>query len=167
MKKEIRLRAQDFIKQEKDLINALREKPESSMAELAMVQFSDKKIEWLCEIGGVSEDLTPEEIQILQAKIDSADQSMTNAANRYAQVDEYIAQAAKNLRTPVPNYDRIVDDKSQIAAIAEDDALKKVRALDKLRKKRDRKNFLNILVRKFKRSKSQEQSQESQGPNNG
>ena len=167
MKKEIRLKASAFIKEEKDLIVKINKNPDNTQLKENFEQFRIRKNKWLNEIGGFVEGMTSAELEELGIKVYSAENEMSRAAERHADVAEYIENTAKNLRAPMSNYEVTIDDKSQRAAITEYSALEKIKALDNFRRKRNCKSFLNVMICKFKRPKSQEQSQESQGPNNG
>ena len=71
--------------------------------------------------------------------VSAADREISRAAKYEASLEEYIAMSAKKIRETQPGYERVVDDKSQMIAIAEQSAMNKVRTLDKFNKKRNKK----------------------------
>ena len=164
MKKEIKEKLREFQRKEKDIIVAISENPSESKLKADLMKIRSEKKKWLNEVGGFSEDMSLEELSGLEAMVSAADREISRAAKYEASLEEYIAMSAKKIREPQPGYERVVDDKSQMIAIAEQSAMNKVRTLDKFNKKRNKKSFLNVVICKFKKSKQQSQEQEQQGP---
>lgn len=164
MRKEVREKIRDFQKREKNIIVAISENPGDSKLKADLMKIRSEKKKWLSEVGGFSEDMTLEELSGLEVMVSAADREISRAAKYEASLEEYIAQTAKKLRDPQPGYERVIDDKGQMIAIAEQSAMNKVKTLDKFNKKRNKKSFLNVVICKFKKSKQQSQEQEQQGP---
>lgn len=164
MKKEIREKVIEFKEREEKLLISLNENPTEQRYRAELMKLKNERKKWLNEIAGLSSDLTPEEIAQIDMLVSSAEREISRAAKYYAGLSEYISQSARRSREPQPGYERVVDDKGQMVAIAEHCAMDKVRQLDKLNRKRNKKSFLNIVICKFKKSKQQEQAQESDGP---
>ncbi len=164
MKKEIREKVIEFKEREENLLISLNENPTEQRYRAELMKLKNERKKWLNEIAGFSSDLTPEEITQIDMLVSSAEREISRAAKYYAGLSEYITQSARKFREPQPGYEKVVDDKGQMVAIAEHCAMDKVRQLDKLNRKRNKKSFLNIVICKFKKSKQQEQAQESDGP---
>ena len=164
MKKEIRNRVVDFRKKEESLIIEINKNPDNSSLKTELMKLRNERKKWLNDVGGFSANMLPEDVAKLENMVSNADRSMSKAARTSADVVEYISECAKHARDYIPGYQRRVDDMGQIAAIAEDVAISKVKELDKFNKKRNHQSFLNVIICKFKRPKTQEQSNEAQGP---
>lgn len=164
MKKEIREKVIEFKKKEQELIIAINENPEDSKLKTELMKVRKEKRDWLNKLGGRLEIKNSEEAAMLDAMVSDAERTISKAAKRNVELQEYISQSAKRFREPQLGYERTLDDKGQMEAIAEQSAMDKVRKIDKFNKKRNKKSFLNIVVCKFKKSKQQSQEQENQGP---
>ena len=168
MKREIREKAIEFRQREEDLLVALKANPDDSALKVEMMKFRKEKKDWLNQVGGLADDMSLEEIAKLESLVEAAERDLTVAAKNSASVYEYISNAANNFKCFIPNYERTVDDKSQLEAIAEDAALSRVNALDRFNRKRNKQSFVNVVICKFKRLKSRENTQDSQqGPTQG
>lgn len=164
MKREIREKVIDFKKNEENLLIAISENPEDSKLKADLMKLRKEIRTWLNEVGGRLEVKNAQEAAMLDTLISDAEHQISWAAKKYVELNQYIAQSAKRAREPQPGYERVVDDKSQIAAISEQSAIDKVGKVDKFNRKRNKKSFLNIVICKFKKSKQQTQEQEAQGP---
>ena len=168
MKREIREKAIEFRQREEDLLVASKANPDDASLKVEMMRFRKEKKDWLSQIGGLTDDMSLVEIAKLNSLVEAAEMGLTRAAKNSASVAEYISKAAENIRDYVPNYERNVDDKCQLAAIAEDSAIERVKALDKFNRKRNKQSFINVVICKFKRQKASENTQDSQqGPTQG
>ena len=105
-------------------------------------QLSDLKAErfmWLSELAvqglPADKEFSPNEIQGIQSTISLAESNMDHMAEFYASLLGVIKNAAKNSKQVIPNYERDVDDYSQLTALYEMSALENVKALETLRNK--------------------------------
>lgn len=164
MKKEIKEKVIEFKKKEEELLQAINKNPQDSKLKADLMKLKNEVKKWLGEVGGISSEMSQEEIAQLEMMTSSAERAIFKAAKYNAELTEYITQSAKRAREIQPGYERVIEDKGQMASIAEHNAIDKVRAIDKVNRKRNKKSFLNIVICKFKKSKQQQQEQESDGP---
>ncbi len=168
MKREIKEKVIELKKIERDLIIAISKNPEDSKLKADLMRARSEKNKWLNEIGGFAEDMSLEEISYLESCVAGAGSDISRAAKYEANLSEYITQVAEGATGTQLGYERMVDDKSQMIAIAEQSAMEKVRKLDKFNRKRNKQSFVNVVICKFKRPKTSENTQDSQkGPTQG
>lgn len=168
MKKEIREKVAEFKKMERDLIVSINKNPQDSSLKVELLKVKAEKRKWLNKVGGFAEGMNPEDFSYLESLVKSASFDISRAAKYEANLAEYISQVAENIKGTEPGYERIVDDKGQLVAIAEQSAMEKVRKLDKFNRKRNKQSFVNVVICKFKRPKISENTQDSQkGPTQG
>lgn len=164
MNKVIRSQVADFKKKESDLLVELIRDPNNAEIKTRMGQLMLAKKAWLETIGGALGKLTPEDRKRLVEMVKEAEQSITRAARINANLVIFINDSIANNSASTRRYQVIVEDNSQLEALAEDSACRKVRDLEKFNKKRNGKSFLNVSMCKFKKSKTQENANEQQGP---
>lgn len=164
MKKEIREKIVEFKKKEEKLLLDINENPENSKLKADLMKLKNELKKWLSEVGGLSSDMSEAEVTQLEMLVSSAEHAIYRAAKHGAEFSEFITQSLKRARESQPGFEIMVNDKSQSVALSEQTAMDKVGAIDKFNKKRNKKSFLNIVICKFKKTKQQEQSQESDGP---
>lgn len=166
MKKEIRQKISGYRTRVKPLILKLKEEPGNPEA-VRKLQAIEKEItEWLQTIAGDMSSMTPQELSSLEKMFADVQKAVLHAGQKDAELSAFISASARRYRDPQPHYERIVDDKSQVAVLAEEAACDKVAAIEKFIKKRNRKPFLNISICKFRKSK-QQAAQESENGSNG
>lgn len=164
MKREIREKVREFKKKEEEFIIAISKNPDDSKLKAEYMKLRKEIRSWLNEIGGRESIKNAEDAAMLDTLVSDAEHQISRAAKKNIELNEFISESAKRARDVQPGYERTMDDKGQIAAIAEISAMDKVKKIDKFNKKRNKKSFLNIVICKFKKSKQQSQEQENQGP---
>ena len=106
----------------------------------------------------------PEDVMQLESMVREAAAEITRAAKINKQMVQYINAAIEDRSHGMDGYERVVDDYSQLEALAEMSAQKLVRNLEKFNKRVNGKGFLNVVMCKFKKAKAQENANENQGP---
>ncbi len=101
-----------------------------------------KRFEWLCKLAGFSNDkkLSKAEIAVLEQLISTTETEMNRLAENYAKILGIIKYAAANVRKPIPNYERDIDDYSQLVALGELAVANRLKELEFF-KNRDEKNL--------------------------
>ena len=164
MKKELANKIEEFIKRESNLIVTLNANPSDSKARVEMLKLRHEITEWLGTVGGSKTLQRPEDCAALDRLIRKASAEISRTAKINSKLVEYIEETMKQGGDAWINYERIVEDYSQLEALAQADANKAVKDIVKFDKKVNGKSFLNILMCKFKKSKAQENANENQGP---
>ena len=166
MKKEIRQKISGYKTRVAPLILKLKEEPGNPEA-VRKLQVIEKEIAaWLQTIVGDMSSMTPQELSSLENMFADVQKAVLNAGQKEAELSAFISASARRIKEPQPYYERIVDDKSQVAVLAEESACDRVAAIEKFIKKKNRKPFLNISICKFRKSK-QQAAQESENGSNG
>lgn len=164
MKKELREKISQFITTEGRLVSKAEDFPSDQKTSAALLKFRHEKNAWLREVGGGKSVVKPEDVMILESLIREASAEITRAAKIHNQMTSYISSAIEEGFHSMGNYERVVDDYSQLEALAEMSAQDIVKKLVKLNNRVNGKSFLNVLLCKFKKSKAQENVNENQGP---
>lgn len=164
MKKELANKIEEFIKRESNLIVTLNANPSDSKARVEMLKLRHEITEWLGTVGGSKTLQRPEDCAALDRLIRKASAEISRTAKINSKLVEYIEETMKQGGDAWINYERIVEDYSQLEALAQADANKAVKDIVKFDKKVNGKSFLNVLMCKFKKSKAQENANENQGP---
>ena len=164
MKRELRQKISEFIRIESNLITKSEDYPSDPKTSASLMKFRHEKSAWFTEIGGGKTVVKPEDIAELQSLVREASAEVTRAAKINRQMVRYIHSVLEDGAHPMENYERIVDDYSQLEALAEMNIQKYVRMLEKLNARANGKGFLNVIMCKFKKSKAQENTNENQGP---
>ncbi len=169
MKKETKLKIAEFKNRKSGLILTLKAEPENQKVVADMQALNSEIVAWLQSIAGEIETMTAEEKAQVEKLIKKAHEAIHIAGRRESELVGYIHESAKRAHEYQPGYERIVDDKGQMSAIAEQCARNNVAKIEKFNKKRNKKSFLNIVICKFKKSKqqSQESDKVTEGPING
>ena len=160
MRKEIAEKVEEFKRKEADLRVAIMKDSENEELLQQMTALKLLRRAWLEKIGGFTLDLDDEKTAKLKNLVEAAEERISTAASINANLLIYIDYATRGAGQKSNNYDRIVEDNGQLETLAQEDACKRVRALDKFNRKNNKKSFINFVECKFKKTKTQEQSQE-------
>lgn len=166
MKKEITQKISELIRTESNLVSRAEDFPSDPKTSTALMKFRHDKNAWLTEVGGGKTIVRPEDVMQLENLVREASAEITRAAKINKQLSSFISSVFEEEKhsDAYYNYERVVDDYSQLEALAEMSVQKLVKQLQKLNKRVNGKSFLNVLMCKFKKSKSQENANENQGP---
>lgn len=165
MKKETREKVYQTIQLEEELYTALTKKPEDSELKARVAKFKKDKEDFLKQTGGVSSELSEKDLVELNKRISKASQAISRAANGRRELLDFIHSNARKVMT-MEQYTNISEDKGQMSALADVYAIDKVNDLVKFNRRMNGKSFLNVVICKFKRTKSQQQEKETQSPTN-
>ena len=168
-KEEIRIKIADFKTRESELILKLNEDASNKEVAQQMTLVRKQLREWLYSFIEKPENLKEEERERLDQMVDNAMKAILRAGKLNADLASYISECAKNFDKVIPNYERVMEDKGQMAILAEQNAFDKVSKIDKLNKKKNKNSFLNVVICKFRKSKQQSQESDKgpRGPVNG
>ena len=125
---------------------------------------TDEEIQKEIDAAGLAGVVKPEDVMQLESMVREAAAEITRAAKINKQMVQYINAAIEDRSHGMDGYERVVDDYSQLEALAEMSAQKLVRNLEKFNKRVNGKGFLNVVMCKFKKAKAQENANENQGP---
>lgn len=164
MNKEYRRKIAEFIRTESTLMSKSEDFPSDPKTSADLLKFRHDKSAWLTEIGGGKTVVKPEDVMQLESMVREAAAEITRAAKINKQMVQYINAAIEDRSHGMDGYERVVDDYSQLEALAEMSAQKLVRNLEKFNKRVNGKGFLNVVMCKFKKAKAQENANENQGP---
>ena len=165
MKKETREKVYEIIKIEEGLIAALVKKPEDAELKARVIKFEKDKEDFLRQAGGISAELTERELTELNKRVLKASQAISRAANVRSEFLDFIHGNARKTMS-MRQYNNTSENKGQMSALADVYAVDKVNDLVKFNRRIKGKNFLNVVICKFKRPKSQQQEKEIQAPTN-
>ena len=103
-------------------------------------EIREKRFAWLCKVAGFSDDkkLTETEVAVLEQLISSTEIEMNRVAENYAKLLGVIKHAAQNAKKPIPNYDRTVDDYSQLVALGEMSVSNRLKELEFFKNRNDK-----------------------------
>lgn len=125
-----------------EVMRELRRNPSNDKAaeELQAIQF--ERLAWLCKIAGISDGakISAEKKAKLETLISAIEGSMNRGAEYYVNLLELIERGAKNSKVPIPNYDRQVDDLSQLMALSDMAALNRIKELEGFKNEKESKN---------------------------
>ena len=165
MKKETRENVYQTIQLEEEIFTALIKKPEDPELKSRVAKFKKDKESFLKQTGGFSSELSEKDLAEINKRISKASLAISRAANLRCELAEFIHGNARKSMT-MEQYANVSEDKGQMSALADVYAVDRVNDLIKFNRKMNRKNFLNVVICKFKRPKSQQQERETQSPTN-
>lgn len=157
MKKEIRERVADFKNRASELYVKLDKNNTNQEADHKMMQVRGEVSAWLESFVEITADMSQEKQDELANMILDAHYAIMFMSRQEANFKKKTAEYAKNCKNEPMTKLKALGDLEQIVALAEMSACEKVRKIERFNKKINRKNFLNIVICKFKKSKSQTQ----------
>lgn len=164
MKKEIKEQFNEYRNRETEAILEIMKDKDDETAKAQLQAIKQEASKWLESLSGTSESLAPGNKGDINRLIGLASREIEYAAKENAYLISYIRECTQNREKGWPGYYAITENMGQSAAIAEQSALAKIRKITNYTKKQNRKNFLNNIICKFKKSKLQE-SQNEKGSN--
>ena len=161
MKKELLSIIERYKERELQLITLFQTKDGlSDQYREELESLRDERKQWLETLGGGYDGLKPADVAKLKKLVLTAEQNLNFATIMHYQVVEYIRRAQKSPNLSMGDYDRHVEDYSQLEVLADDKAKSSVGSVVKFNNKRKRRSYLSDIACKFKKSKLQEQSEE-------
>ena len=123
---------EEFRAKTAEVMRELRRNPSNEEAAGALQAIQLERLTWLCKLAGISDGarLSEDKKATLETLVNSAEIEMNRGAERYVELLEIIEKGVKNARQPIPNYDRQVDDLSQLVALSDMAALNRIKELE-------------------------------------
>ena len=165
MKKEIKKQYESFRNRETEMFQKLYNNKDDAEAKEQLQQIQTEVCQWLESLVGGLEEKPVDKQEKLKKLIDSADKEIAYAAKQNADMISYVHECVQTDRTSGPKYYAMTETMGQVAALADQAAWGRVRKIANYSKKQDRKNFLNIAICKFKKSKLQKAQESEKGSN--
>lgn len=170
MKKEIKIQYENFRNRETDMFQKLNNDKNDAEAKEQLRQIQAEVCQWLEGLVGGLEEKPLDKQEKLRKTIQKTEQEIAYAAKQNADMIAYVRECIQTDGASGPKYYAITETMGQVAALADQSAWGKVRKIANYSKKQERRNFLNVAICKFKKSKLQKTQESEKGssePANG
>lgn len=160
MRKEIKENVKGFKNRIAELYVLLDKCNTDKNADHQMMKVRGEMEEWLKSIAKISSEMSQEDQHALWSKLYSAMTAITHAGRTEADLRNLEIKYAKNYKGRKFSKQVQLLDMERMSEFAEMYACEKVRQIEKLNKKINRKDFLNVAACRFKKSKVQSKERE-------